>query len=130
MDEDIVMRAARAAVFPCLALLCGCQSSCPAGLARQPEALLFFGGSVPDDAWDNFSAIFLNSAFPDGFTVYEAAGQWRDPNTHQIVRERTRVVQVFGPATPAQVSAVRATYRTRFHQTSVGAVVRSACAAF
>ena len=126
---DEVPRPFRCALF-CLAVLAGCRAPCPAGLTRLPEAELYFGGSVPDGAWAGFAATVLTGAFPDGFTVYEAAGRWRDPASGQTVRERTRVVQVFGPAAPDHLAAVRGAYRARFHQASVGAVVRSACAAF
>ena len=85
---------------------------------------------MPDEAWASFAATVLTPAFPDGFTVYEAAGQWRDPATRETVRERTRVMQVFGPAASAQVTVVRDAYRVRFHQVSVGEAVGSACAAF
>ncbi len=125
-----IMRGTLPLAAACLPLLCGCQPSCPAGLAPMGEAVLYFGGSVPDEAWAGFARSVLGHAFPDGFTVFEAAGQWRNPATGETVRERTRVVQVFGPAASAQLAAVRAAYRLRFHQVTVGAAVRTACAAF
>ena len=114
----------------CLSVLSGCQPRCPEGQTRQPYAQLFFGGSVPDQAWMIFAGTELTSAFPDGFTMFDAAGQWRDPASGQTVREHTRVVQVSGATVPARLAGVGAAYRKRFHQISVGVLTGSACAAF
>ena len=108
----------------------GCAAACPAGLSAQQGVTLYFGGSLDSPAWQAFAADTLTPAFPDGFTVFDAAGQWRDPVSRTVVRERTRVVQVFGPDVLGRAAAVAGAYRSRFHQVSVGMVSGRACAAF
>lgn len=107
-----------------------CGAGCGAGLTRQPGADLYFGGSLGEAAWRAFAADTLGPAFPSGFTVFDAAGQWRDPRSGAVVLERTRVVQAFGPEVPGHLAAVTEAYRARFHQVSVGVVSRQVCAAF
>ena len=100
------------------------------------ELVLYFGQDIPGGgqvdapAWADFAGRVLTPAFPDGFTEYDASGQWRDAATGLLVRERTRVVQVFGTAPANQVTGVIVAYRAQFHQVSVGVVTREACAAF
>jgi hypothetical protein len=40
--------------------------------------------------------------FPDGLTVYETTGQWRDPATKAVTRERSRVLRIIVPADTAR----------------------------
>ncbi len=108
----------------------GCARSCPGGLTRLESVQLFFGGSLADADWADFAAGTLTPAYPDGFTVYEAAGQWRDSARGTLVRERTHVVQVVGVGSRARAGLVAAAYRQRFHQQSVGVVEEISCAAF
>ena len=110
--------------------LCGCARSCPPGLARMQGVRLFFGGSLTDDAWAGFAATTLTPAYPDGFTTYDAAGQWRDPATGHLVRERTRVVEVLGTRALSGVDYVTAVYKQRFSQQSVGVALEDVCAGF
>lgn len=105
-------------------------AACPPGLTPQQGITLYFGGTIPPADWADFATRTLTPAFPDGFTAIEAAGQWRNPSTGAIVRERSYVVQVFGPTVLARVSSVTAAYRVRFHQVSVGVVAQEACASF
>ncbi len=108
----------------------GCARGCPGGLVRAQGVQLFFGGSVAEADWADFAAGTLTAAYPGGFTTYAAAGQWRDPESGVLVRERTRVVQVFGAGSLVSAGPVAAAYRRRFHQQSVGVVEEQACAGF
>ena len=108
----------------------GCARGCPGGLERAQGVQLFFGGSVAEADWADFAAGTLTAAYPDGFTTYQAAGQWHDPASGLLVRERTRVVQVFGARALAAAGPVMAMYKRRFHQQSVGMVEGDACAGF
>ena len=110
--------------------LAGCARTCPAGLARMDGVQMFFGGSLSDADWTAFAAGVLTPTFPDGLTTYEAAGQWRDPSSGLVVREHTRVVQVFGDAMLARAHRVAEAYRVRFRQHSVGVVEGEACGGF
>ena len=54
-----------------------------------------------------------------------------NPTTHRISRERTKVIVVAMPDTPAgaaAIAAVKDAYRTQFHQQSVGTIVQPVCA--
>lgn len=70
---------------------------------------------------------------PDGFTAFDADGQWMNPATRRIIRQRTKVIIVAMPATDAAASAiatVRDAYRTLFRQQSVGVTAHPICGAF
>jgi hypothetical protein len=88
---------------------------------------------VSEEAWAAFVARELGTRFPDGFTVVDAQGQWRDPASGAVSRERTKLVQIAAPAsdeTARRLEAVRAAYREAFGQSSVGLVTAPACADF
>jgi hypothetical protein len=102
-------------------------------------AQLYFGRSIPgggevdEAAWAAFLTAELGPRFPDGFTVLDATGQWRDPETGALTEERTKLVEIAVPAsaeTARRLEEVRAAYRTRFAQRSVGLVTTPACADF
>ena len=102
-------------------------------------AELFFGRTIPgrgpltDAEWRAFAAEIVTPNFPDGFTVFDGEGQWQNPATRQITRQRTKVLLVAARRTPdlgQRLSAVIDAYKTRFHQQSVGLITRDSCAAF
>ena len=95
--------------------------------------LLFGRGNVSDRAWDRFLAAEVTPRFPDGLTVYDARGQWRNPNTRRISRERSKVVMIAMPPesdTDARLQAIIEAYKTRFRQQSVGLILRPSCVSF
>lgn len=109
--------------------------------AQKPmvEAELFFGrdipggGKVSDAEWSDFVNTALAVAFPEGFTIDDAQGAWRDAKTGAAVREDSKVVFVEGDGTAAfagTVERVAEIYRRRFRQDAVGIVTRPVCAAF
>ncbi len=102
-------------------------------------AELFFGRNVAgrepvtEAEWAAFAAQVLTPHFPDGFTVIDGDGQWRDPRTGRIARERTKIMLVAARRDPdlgRRLSAVIDAYKTRYHQQSVGLVARDSCASF
>ncbi len=62
---------------------------------QQPKQIaeLLFGRDighklgVSEAAWTRFVAREMTPRFPDGLTITEATGQWRDPADGTIVRE-------------------------------------------
>ena len=69
--------------------------------------------------------------FPDGFTVLDGRGQWRDGGA--IVREPSKVLVVAlsdEARDRAQLTAIAEAYKVRFQQQSVLTMVRSACLSF
>lgn len=95
---------------------------------------LYLGrGDVSDAAWQQFAAAALAARFPDGFTVLDAAGQWRAAPGQPISREASKLVIVAAEdnaASRAGLEAVMAEYRKTFRQQSVGIILDRKCAAF
>jgi hypothetical protein len=94
--------------------------------------LMLGRGQASEVRWAQFLAREVTPRFPDGLTVYETTGQWRDPATKVIARERSRVLRIIAPADTAadKIAAVADTYKRQFGQKSVGIVTREVCASF
>ncbi len=100
---------------------------------------LFFGlsikgrGPLTRSEWTAFVRRSVAPRFPDGFTVYEAEGQWLDPDSHAVVRENSKVMIIAAEDTAevrTKITEVSDLYRKAFHQQSVGVITRRECAAF
>ena len=114
--------------------VCAIQGERPMAVAQ-----LFFGraiegrGILTEDEWTRFVTNELSRDFPDGFTVYDGQGQWRDPATGKVVREPSKIVIVAAEENAAfsrhVLMAVEA-YRKWFKQKSVGVITSTACAEF
>ena len=113
-------------------------AGCPAG-EPAVTAQLFFGrglksgGTVSDVAWQEFLAKSVTPRFPDGLTVLNGYGQWRDRSTSHISHEPSTVVEIVtddSPETLAKLQAIRGDYRAAFQQESVGLVLNESCASF
>lgn len=116
------------------------ETTCPLpGQTRALMVQMFFGlsiehrGPVTNSEWNGFLQQTVTLHFPDGFTVYDAYGQWQDRETKRITRERSRVIELAvqdNQATRDGIAAISDTYRKRFHQQAVGIVSHTACVAF
>jgi Protein of unknown function (DUF3574) len=113
--------------------------SCSPPLQPMQQIELMFGRnvhgrpSVGDTAWMRFLAREITPRFPDGLTVLDATGQWRDPASGRLARERSRLVVIVTAAEPPaddRIAAIVGAYKQRFHQKSVGVVTSAVCAAF
>ncbi|MGB8365914.1 MAG: DUF3574 domain-containing protein [Rhizomicrobium sp.] len=144
MDSDMLRKRMWTAAFALamfVALGHGVRASqCPFR-GQQPMLVvqLFFGqgvegrGTISQSAWRSFLQQAVTPRFADGFTVYDTRGQWMNPNTHVISREKTKVVVVAAPDAPglqAKIADLTMLYRRRFRQQSVGIVSSPGCAAF
>jgi hypothetical protein len=106
--------------------------------SRQVAELLFgrdignrVGISQPD--WSRFVAREMTPRFPDGLTVTDTVGQWRDRDSGRIVREPSKHVEIVLPGNDddeARLDAIVAAYKRDFRQQSVGVIVRPACVSF
>jgi len=88
------------------------------------------GGEVTDAEWGAFLTEVVTSRFPDGLSVFDSSGQYREPSG-RIVRERSKrlVVIVFdAPAHKAKVIEIVEAYKQRFGQYSVFRVEQPVCA--
>src|SRR3954464_11401274 len=94
--------------------------------------LLLGRGKASDARWAQFLAREVTPRFPDGLTVYETTGQWRDPATQKVTREKSRVLRIIASANtaPDKITAVTDAYKHQFRQKSVGIVTREVCASF
>ena len=95
--------------------------------------LLLGRGTAGDARWRQFLAREVTPRFPDGLTVYETYGQWRDPRRNVIVREKSRVLRIIVAADASaqeKIAAVAEAYKLQFSQKSVGIVTRTACVSF
>ena len=111
---------------------------CPAGTERYAEFRLFFGRNrggvevVSDAGWRVFLAEEVTPRFPDGLTVVDAAGQWRDPSG-TIERERAKVLLVLaapGAKGMRRTGEIAEAYKRTFGQESVLRTVGTTCASF
>lgn len=124
------------------ATLAGAQSPAPSCYGtQQPKMIaeLLFGRDignhvgVSETAWAGFVAREMTPRFPDGLTITDALGQWRDRDTGRIVREPSKHVEIVLPGNTddeTRLDAIVAAYKREFRQQSVGVIVRPACVAF
>ncbi len=109
--------------------------------AQKPKlvAELLFGRDigkrvgVSEAAWSHFVAREITPRFPDGLTIVDATGQWRDRASKRMVREPSKLIMIVLPGKAddqAHLDAIVGAYKRRFHQRSVGVIVQSACASF
>ena len=99
----------------------------PAFAGDMVQSTLYFGLSRPDGGqveeaqWQDFLARDVTPRFPDGFTVVDARGQWRDAKA-VIISEPTKVLIIVHPLSDENtlaISELKAAYVKRFHQESV-----------
>jgi Protein of unknown function (DUF3574) len=111
------------------------------GGAQKPQQVveLMFGRkvagrmAVTEDEWTSFLDQEITPRFPDGLTVFNAAGQWRDQASNKIVREPSKIVLIVLPGKAEdlpRVNEIAQAYKTRFKQPAVGIIVRPACVSF
>ena len=106
--------------------------------AQQVVDLLFgrkIGGriGVTEAQWQRFVDREITPRFPDGLTVLNAYGQWRDTERNRIVREPSKVVTIVLPGKAEdgdRLTEIIEAYKKRFNQQSVGMVLRPACVQF
>ena len=123
-------------------LLAGCGaypvSTCPEGTDAWAEYRLYFGRSsagvevVSDEAWAAFLADTVTPRFPDGLTVVDGAGQWRD-SAGVVRRERSKVLIILtspGAEGLRLTDEISQEYETRFSQETVLRTVATACVSF
>ena len=112
--------------------------SCAAPAKPMLQAELMFGRTiggrlgVTEASWRQFVTRELTPRFPDGLTIIDAQGQWRDPRGG-LVREPSKIVVIVtvDDATARErIAAAAAAYKQRFKQMSVGVLTRPVCAAF
>jgi hypothetical protein len=113
--------------------------SCHGTQSPKNVAELMFGRDignhigVSETAWVRFVAREMTPRFPDGLTITDAIGQWRDRDSGKIVREPSKHVEIVlsgNEDDEARLDAIVAAYKQQFHQQAVGVIVRPACVSF
>ena len=112
---------------------------CRGGHKPSQVAELMFGRAVGsrlavgEGAWSRFVEREITPRFPDGFTVFDAYGQWRNPTSKRIVGQPSKIVRIVLPGHPedvARLNEIAEAYKVRFKQQSVGVMMQGACASF
>jgi len=110
--------------------------ACGAPLEPMAQVELMFGRNiggrlgVGKAAWSRFLRLEVTARFPEGLSVIDAAGQWRDNG--RTVREPSKLVIILTTDEAAardKITAIVAAYKLQFHQQSVWIVMRPVCAA-
>ena len=76
-------------------------------------------GEVTEADWRRFCDEHVTTAFPDGYTSFEAIGYWKGSAT-ATARENSRVLLIVAPAEAQEkVLTIARKYREMFHQEAV-----------
>jgi len=121
-------------------LLSGCAGvhpmACAPGQSRATTAELVFGHKagqplgVSDADWKKFIVEDVRPRFPEGLSIIDSQGQWRDADG-RIIHQPSKVMLLVldgGPDDAAKIGDIRDAYKRRFHQDSVLHVTHKACA--
>jgi poly(3-hydroxybutyrate) depolymerase len=126
------------------ALLAGCASvpapargGCAKGETPQVMEALYFGANKPQgvvspEEWTAFVDAVVTPRFPQGLSVLQAAGQWRNANG-VIEREASRVLQIVHEGSARDDAAggeIVAHYKTQYQQEAVLRMRSGACVSF
>lgn len=112
---------------------------CDPSLRMQQVAQLLFGRNVEGQVrvreveWLDFVAREVTPRFPDGFTVIDATGQWRDARRGSILHEASKLIEIVLPGADddrGKIEAIADAYKRRFKQQSVGLIINQACVRF
>lgn len=113
--------------------------SCHGAQRSKKVAELIFGRDigkrlgVSETDFARFVAREITPRFPDGLTITDAVGQWRDRKSGSIVREPSKEVEIVlagDDGDQARLDAVVSAYKLDFRQQSVAVIVRDACVSF
>jgi acyl-CoA synthetase (AMP-forming)/AMP-acid ligase II len=79
------------------------------------------GTVVSASEWGEFLEAVVTPRFPEGLSVVDVAGQWRDDGG-RVCREPSKLLILIhrpGPASDGAIEEIRALYKQRFGQESV-----------
>jgi hypothetical protein len=123
--------------------LAGCASLAPQPCAPDQQAMLtaelLFGRKIGDrigvseTAFRRFVDDEVTPRFPDGLTILDASGQYRDRERGRLIREPSKLVLIASSderANREKLAMIAEAYKRRFNQQSVGLILKPACASF
>ncbi len=124
-------------------VLAGCASlppvTCGPGQEAMLTAELLFGRKIGDRigvseaAFRRFVDEEVTPRFPDGLTILDASGQYRDTSSGALIREPSKLLLIAlkdEAEGRAKLAAIAEAYKSRFHQQSVGTILKPACVSF
>lgn len=124
-------------------VLAGCASlppvTCGPGQEAMLTAELLFGRKIGDRigvseaAFRRFVDEEVTPRFPDGLTVLDASGQYRDTRSGALIREPSKLLLIAlkdEAEGRAKLAGIAEAYKSRFHQQSVGTILKPACVSF
>jgi len=88
---------------------------------------------VSEEQWSDFMAGEISPHFPEGMSVDDAVGQWRDRATQATVKEPAKDVTLIVPQdaeVKGKIDAIVRARKERVKQQSVGVVMGPACVSF
>ena len=127
------------ALIIALLLATPARAACPDGMTEQTVVELLFGRNigartgVSEQAFRRFIDADVTPRFPDGFTVIDMSGHYRDTKRDRIIREPGKLILIALADETAGMTKVRElidTYKRRFEQQSVGLITRLSCVSF
>src|SRR5579871_3868153 len=138
---DRVLRLHYLAIIASLLGLGGCASLpsvCVPPAQPMTSAEMFFGRGVgarlvSERQFAAFLASEITPRFPDGLTVLDARGQWRNRERGAIAHEQSKLVKIIfadDAGKRAGLDAIAERYRQKFHQQSVLIALQPTCASF
>lgn len=114
------------------------QLGCASGAENWSRTELYFGLSrsggpaISDADFQGFVDREVTPRFPDGLTLFSAAGQWRGEDGI-VVREGSKMLVLLHPGTPdadRELDQIREAYKAQFEQESVLRVDGASCVSF
>lgn len=124
-------------------LLAGCFTLPPPTCSPSQQAMLtaelLFGRKignrigVSEAHFRHFVDEEVTPRFPDGLTILDASGQYRDRERGTLIREPSKLVLIAASdetANREKLAAIAEAYKRRFSQQSVGLILKPACASF
>lgn len=111
--------------------------TCPGNGNSSIQDTLYFGtakpgGRVSADQWIEFLNTSVIPRFPEGFTTWDASGQWRTAQG-QSIQEPTHVLNIIHPdneASSHSIQQIMQNYRSRFHQEAVLRLTSRVCESY
>ena len=112
---------------------------CSAGGQASSVAEMVFGRNVGDRVgvseadWARFVDEEVTPRFPDGLTVYDAKGQWRDTERGSVVQEPSKVLVIVladQQRDKGRIDEIASAYKQKFQQQAVLTMLRPACVSF
>ncbi|AZO76704.1 MULTISPECIES: DUF3574 domain-containing protein [unclassified Bosea (in: a-proteobacteria)] len=123
--------------------LTGCASFAPQACAPGQQAMLsaelLFGRKIGDRvgvseaAFRRFVDAEVTPRFPDGLTILDASGQYRDRERGMLIREPSKLVLITTSDEAGnrdKLAAIAEAYKRSFSQQSVGLILKPARASF